>query len=88
MLSLCRASPPLAEFKLIFLFQRLWSLPLKGNLTATAVEIVTLYTPWVHATAEEAPGEAAEILEDFSCFMNTGELGFLTHVHARQQQQC
>ena len=74
---LCRASPPLAEIRFIFLFQRLWSMPLKGNLTATMLEMVTLYTPWVHAMAEEAPGEAAEILEDFSCFLNTGELGFV-----------
>lgn len=70
-----RASPPLADFRLIHIFQRLWALPCKGNLRATAVEMITLYTPWVTAMAEEAPGEASEIIEEFDSFLDTGELG-------------
>ena len=73
--SLRRANPPLAQPTLMFVFERLYALPRVGRLTATAMETVTLYTPWVTATAQEAPEDGALLVEQFIQYLDTGELG-------------
>ena len=73
---LCRASPPLAQCKLVYMFERLSYLPRVGALTATAIESIVLYGPWVTATAAVAPAEADNMLDQFNYFWHTGELDF------------
>ncbi|CAL5227963.1 g11011 [Coccomyxa viridis] len=68
-----RASPPLAQCKLVYMFERLSYLPRVGALTATAIESIVLYGPWVTATAAVAPAEADNMLDQFNYFWHTEE---------------
>ena len=84
---LCRADPPIAQFKLIWIFERLSYLPRMGALTATALDSIALYGRWVYATAEVAPTEAENMVDQFNIVWNSGEQG-LPHLLACGSRHC